>query len=70
MEEVTGWGIWNFLIAITLMAWPVYLFLAMKRFYRQGGFKTFVKFILLNILGLIILVFLMVFFFLFSIFQL
>lgn len=29
----------------------VYLFLAMKRFYKQGGFKTFIKFILLGFFG-------------------
>jgi hypothetical protein len=70
MEDITGWGVWNFLIAITIIAWPVYLFLAMKRFYRQKFFKTFVKFGLLNFMGLLVMIFLLVFFFLFSIFQL
>ncbi|HZI53675.1 MAG TPA: DUF3667 domain-containing protein [Chitinophagaceae bacterium] len=70
LTEITGWGIWNFLIIITVVAWPVYLYLAMRRFYRQGRIKTFIKFLLLNISGLIILVVLLVLFFLFSIFQL
>jgi len=70
MQDVTGWGIWNWLIFFTLMAWPVYLFLAMKRFYRQNGFKTFLKFLLLNSMGLVLLSVLFVFFILFSIFQL
>ncbi len=70
MNEITGWSIWNVLLAITIIAWPIYLFLAMKRFYRQNGFKTFLKFLLLNIIGLFLLVVLFVAFFLFSVFQL
>lgn len=70
MLDITGWKIWDWLIFFTLIAWPVYLFLAMKRFYKQNGFKTFIKFLLLNIIGLILLIILLVFFFLFSVFQL
>jgi len=70
LDDITGWTIWNILIFITIVAWPVYLYLAMRRFYKQGRFKTFVKFLLLNISGFIILVVLLVFFSLFSIFQL
>ena len=70
MKDITGWGIWNWLIFVTIMAWPIYLYMAMKRFYRQKGAKTFVKFLLLNIIGFVLLVVLLMFFFLFSIFQL
>lgn len=70
LDEVTGWSIWNILQVITILAWPVYLFLAMKRFYRQNGFKTFLKFLLLNIIGSVLLMILFVAFFLFSVFQL
>ena len=70
MDDITGWGIWRVLIGITIAAWPIYLFLAMKRFYRQKGLKTFLKFVLLNITGFIILLLLFVSFFLFSVFQL
>ncbi|MGZ5218726.1 MAG: hypothetical protein ACXWC7_01575, partial [Chitinophagaceae bacterium] len=70
MQDITGWGIWNWLTFITIVAWPAYLFLAMKRFYRQSGIKTFFKFLLLNITGFILLVVLLVVFFLFSVFQL
>jgi hypothetical protein len=69
LNDVSGWSIWNFFVAITIIAWPVYLFLAMKRFYRQNAFKTFVKFLLLNIIGSILLVCLLVLFFVLSIFQ-
>ncbi len=67
--EISGWGIWDFLLGITLLAWPVYLYIEMKKFYKQGRFKTFIKFLLLNLLGLISLVFLFAVFGLFSIFQ-
>lgn len=70
LEDMTGWWIWGWLIFINLIAWPVYLYLAMKRFYRQGRTKTFIKFMLLNIIGCIVLVVLLIFFFLFSVFQL
>lgn len=70
MGDISGWTIWTVLTIITIIAWPVYLYLAMRRFYRQGWFKTFVKFILLNISAFFIVVILLVFFFLFSIFQL
>jgi hypothetical protein len=36
------------IVGIFLLLFLVYLFLAMKRFYKQGYFKTFIKFILLN----------------------
>jgi Protein of unknown function (DUF3667) len=70
IDKKTNWGIGNVLIVLTFFAWPVYLYAAMKRFYKQGWFKTFIKFLLQNILGLIVLIFLLIFFFLFSIFQL
>jgi hypothetical protein len=70
MNDVTGWGFWNFLVAVTVIAWPVYLYLAMKRFYKQDHAKTFLKFLLLNITAFIVMIVLLVFFFLFSVFQL
>lgn len=70
LETFTNWKIWNFFTAITILCLPVFLFLAMKRFYGQGTGKTFVKFLLLNILGLIMLLLLLVVFFLLSVFQL
>jgi hypothetical protein len=39
-------GVWEILIIVTIFAWPIYLFLAMKRFYRQNGGKIFIKFAL------------------------
>jgi hypothetical protein len=62
-------GILSILMTVTIIAWPVYLYLAMKRFYGQGKIKTFFKFLLLNISGLIVLAILFAIFFLFSVFQ-
>jgi hypothetical protein len=55
LRDLSGWGIFTFLRTILIILWPVYLFLAMRRFYQQGWFKTFFKLILLNLLGLIML---------------
>lgn len=70
MNDIIGWGGWEFLLAIALLIWPIYLYIEMRRFYKQGWFKTFVKFFLLNILGLLGLLLLFVVFGLFSVFQL
>jgi Protein of unknown function (DUF3667) len=46
----------------------VYLYLSMKRFYGQGYWKTFLKFLLLNIAGLLILLLLLIAFLLLTVF--
>ncbi len=38
----------DYLITIFLLLFLIYLFLSMRRFYQQGRFKTFMKFILVN----------------------
>ncbi|TYP99528.1 uncharacterized protein DUF3667 [Tenacibaculum adriaticum] len=47
----------NYIIRIFLLVFLVYLFIAMKKFYEQGYFKTFLKFILANTLFMIISLF-------------
>lgn len=44
-------------ILSSILFWSIYiyLFLAMKRFYKQGGFKTFVKFIMFGLFGTFII---------------
>ncbi|WP_276132714.1 DUF3667 domain-containing protein [Polluticoccus soli] len=45
-------GSWGKLVNLVLKVWAiVYLFLAMKRFYKQGGFKTFAKFVIIFFIG-------------------
>jgi hypothetical protein len=53
-----------------IVLWPVYLYLAMLNFYKQNWFKTFIKFILLNILGSLSLLLLFIIFLFLSIFEL
>lgn len=38
---------------IFIFIFLIYLFLAMKKFYNQGFFKTFIKFLMLNFMYLI-----------------
>lgn len=52
------------------IVWPAYLYMAMLNFYRQGWFKTFVKFFLLNIFAFFSLLVLFVIFLFLSILQL
>lgn len=63
-------GIFDILTVVLFFLWPLYLWIEMKNFYRQGRGKTFGKFLLLNFLGLLTIILLTAFFFLFSIFQL
>lgn len=70
LSDWTGWGVFNLLIGLSFFAWAIYLYKSMKRFYGQGRFKTIIKFLLLNILAFICVVFLLTFFVMFSVFQL
>ena len=63
------WGPISFLQVAIGLTWPVYLFLEMKNFYRQGVGKTLSKFVLLNLLGFVFILFLFVLFLLISFFQ-
>ena len=47
----------EYTIPIFLLIFLIYLYLAMKKFYNQGHFKTFVKYIMINITFTIIAVF-------------
>ena len=69
LQRWTGWGIFNSLVIFFFLLWMVYLYIEMKRFYRQGWAKTLIKFLLLNFLGIIVLGFLYAIFLMFSVFQ-
>lgn len=53
---ITNGDGFNSIFSIGLIAIPLYAFLSMKHYYKQGWFKTIVKFILLSFYQLIILV--------------
>jgi hypothetical protein len=70
LQDWTGFGIFNFIAGLLLLSGGIHLFIGMKRFYGQGIIKTLGKFILLNILGLIIISLLMLGLIIFSAVQL
>ena len=54
---------------ILIIVWPIYLYIAMLNFYKQGWFKTFIKFSFLNLLGFLSLLILFLVFIALTIFQ-
>lgn len=66
----TKWSVWGILASILFLWGGVYLYISMKKFYKQGYAKTLFKFFLLNISGLVMLVILFIIFSLFAVFQL
>lgn len=70
LEEGLHWRIFKYAIFILLLIWPAYLLIALKNFYNQGWSKTFIKFLLLNFLGFIVIMILFSLFAFLSIFQL
>lgn len=55
---------------ILFFSMPVYLYIAMLKFYRQGWSKTFIKFILVSLLSIIIMAVIFILFTFFSAFTL
>ncbi|HUQ97417.1 MAG TPA: DUF3667 domain-containing protein [Chitinophagaceae bacterium] len=70
LSDWTHYGIFKIPITLLLLSWPFYLFLALRRFYGQGLLKTFSKFLLLNLLGIIVLLLLFTVFLFFTLLQL
>ncbi|HET9434578.1 MAG TPA: hypothetical protein VFO37_12515, partial [Chitinophagaceae bacterium] len=69
LSDKTGWGFIGIIEIILVLTGLFYALKAMKNFYRQGWGKTILKFIILNILCIVSLVFLFVVFFSFSLYQ-
>jgi hypothetical protein len=69
LSDLIHLEILDILTVILFLSGGVYLYLAMKKFYGQGYGKTFVKFLLLNIAGLLLLLLLFIVFLIFSVFQ-
>jgi len=70
INQSLGWRVLSFLAPMVFLVWPLYLWLEMKSFYGQGWFKTTLKFVLVNILGLIVILLLFIIFLVFSVFEL
>jgi hypothetical protein len=68
-EAKTGWKWLSILPFLAILLAEVYYFMAMKNFYRQGIFKTIIKFLLLTFLSFIMMVFLFIGFAVFSLLE-
>lgn len=69
LDERFGWGVLSLLVTLLVISWPVHLFVAMKRFYKQGWGRTGVKFFLLNLLASLSLLLLFLGFLFYSIYT-
>ncbi len=63
------WGFLGLIFGLLIAGLFVYQYLAMRNFYRQGWFKTFLKFMLVNFLFLFVVSLLFVVFVFFSLFK-
>jgi hypothetical protein len=68
--DLTGWSLFGWLQAVLWIYYLYYNYKAMRTFYRQGRGKTILKFILLNMLAQVAILFLFVLFFIITAFQL
>ena len=69
IQDLTGLEDLDWLSAIIFLSGGLYLYLSMKRFYRQNHAKTLLKFILLNIGALIVMLLLFFVFILLAVFE-
>ena len=69
IQGLTGIEDLDWLTGLLFLSGGLYLFLSMKRFYKQGYGKTLLKFILLNIAALLIMILLFIIFVLLAVFE-
>jgi Protein of unknown function (DUF3667) len=70
LEDATHLGELEFVILLLFIVLLYYLFRAMRNFYGQGWFKTFMKFLILLLFSLIMMLILLTLIFFFSAFTL
>jgi hypothetical protein len=63
------WGVLGFILTLLYIGLFVYEYAAMRKFYRQGWFKTLIKFFLVNILFFMVIMLLFAVFVFFSFFE-
>jgi Protein of unknown function (DUF3667) len=66
LQSLTGWDFLDTLQGFVFFGLVVYLYVAMRNFYKQGWGKTFIKFLLVSLLSLIMMMILFTGFLLFS----
>jgi hypothetical protein len=69
LSEITDWGWIGWVQAVLMIYGVIYTLKAMRNFYNQGWTKTVIKFILLNFLAFISLIFLFSLFFILTVFR-
>lgn len=69
INDFLHWGFLGTLIGFLIFGLFVYEYLAMKNFYQQGWWKTFFKFIIINLLLVVVISLLFVVFIFFSFFK-
>lgn len=69
LNDQLHWGVLGFVLGMLYFGLFVYEYIALLKFYRQGWFKTLVKFFLVNILFFIVLMLLFAVFVFFSFFE-
>ena len=66
LQDLTGWDFLDTLQAFAFFGLIIYLYVAMRNFYKQGWGKTFLKFLLVAILSLVMMLILFAGFLIFS----
>jgi hypothetical protein len=70
LQDITGYSVFGWILAILLLIMFFYLYKAMRNFYGQKRGKTFLKFLLVAFWSLVMMLILLVIFFFFSAFSL
>ena len=60
LDDLPGLGFLEFFTVVIFLSGGIYLFIAMRRFYQQGFWKTLFKFLSLNILATLVMVLLLI----------
>ncbi len=66
LQGLTGWNFLDTLQGVVFLGLVVYLYIAMHNFYKQGWGKTFLKFLLVSFISLIMMLILFAVFLIFS----
>ena len=69
LQEAFHWGWIRYVLAIVILYIVFYSYQAMRTFYQQGLFKTFIKYCLLHLMSFSLMLLLFLVFFMLSIFE-
>ncbi|MBL7722033.1 MAG: DUF3667 domain-containing protein [Chitinophagaceae bacterium] len=69
LNNLVNWSFLETIMGLVFLSGGFYLYKSMRKFYKQRRIKTIIKFLLLNLAGLIMMAFLFSLFVLFSVFE-